>query len=327
MFGIDGLTLLSGAALAFALLTYVLLDGTDLGVGLLMGSNPRPDERATMVLSILPVWDANETWLVLAAGGLLALFPAAYAILLPALYLPLSLMLMALILRAVGLEFREQVSRKRLADGALLAGSLLATVCQGIALGTLLQGVPQAAGQYAGSGWEWLSPFPLACGLALTLGYLWLGACWLYWRCDGALQRRSGRQARWLAVLVPVLLIAMLAWAAAFDARYAARLYHPWLAAPALLVLLALSAGFQRALHGARDHLPLFAALGMVCVSSLVLVIMVFPSIVPPDLSLGQAHAAPATQWFMLVGFMVIVPVTLAYNTWGFRVFAGKIRS
>ena len=263
MFGIDWLTLLSAAALAFSVLTYVLLDGTDLGVGMLMGANRRTQDREVMVLSILPVWDANETWLVLGGGGLLALFPLAYAILLPALYEPLLVMLMALILRAVALEFREYVAHRHLADALLLGGSLLATLCQGLVLGTLVQGVPHDNGQYSGSGWPWLGPFPLFCALALVAGYLWLGACWLYWRTEGDLHRRSARQAKCLAVLAMALLAGVLAWSLSFDERYVQRLVQPWVMGPAALAMLALLAGFYMGFGRSRHCVPLFLALGV----------------------------------------------------------------
>lgn len=326
MFGIDWLTLLSAAALAFSVLTYVLLDGTDLGVGMLMGANRRTQDREVMVLSILPVWDANETWLVLGGGGLLALFPLAYAILLPALYEPLLVMLMALILRAVALEFREYVAYRHLADALLLGGSLLATLCQGLVLGTLVQGVPHDNGQYSGSGWPWLGPFPLFCALALVAGYLWLGACWLYWRTEGDLHRRSARQAKCLAVLAMALLAGVLAWSLSFDERYVQRLAQPWVMGPAALAMLALLAGFYMGFGRSRHCMPLFLALGVVVVAFGMMLVEIFPLVVPPSLTLTQAASSASTQKFMLLGFALIVPVTLAYNTVGFRVFAGKIR-
>lgn len=208
--GVDLLTLLSAAALAFSVLVYVLLDGTDLGVGMLMAAHRRAEEREVLVLTILPIWDANETWLVLGGGGLLALFPTAYAVLLPALYVPLLLMFMGLILLAAGLEFREHLTHKRWSDAATLGGSLLATLCQGLVLGTLIQGVPHYQGQYSGDGKEWLAPFPLFCALALVVGYLWLGACWLYWRTDGTLQVRAKHQARLLCGVAVLMLVAVL---------------------------------------------------------------------------------------------------------------------
>lgn len=174
----DAITLLCAGALAFSVINYVLLDGTDLGVGVLLGLTRRSDYRRAMAVSILPIWDANETWLVLGGGGLLALFPQAYAILLPALYLPFILMFLALILRAMALEFRDHAASarmKRLVDAGLLCASLLTGMAQGVVLGTLVQGVPHAGGQYSGTGWEWLGPFPLfavCCWCAVIRGWV-----------------------------------------------------------------------------------------------------------------------------------------------------------
>lgn len=327
MLGVDALTLLSAGALAFALLTYVMLDGTDLGVGMLMGINRRPEQRQVMLLSILPIWDANETWLVLGGGGLLALFPLAYAILLPALYVPFLLMFMALLVRAVGIEFREHLPRKGMGDALLLGGSLLATLCQGVALGTLLQGVPHKAGQYNGNGWEWLGSFPLLCGLALVAGYLWLGACWLYWRSEGDLHQRSRRQARYLSLLALSLLAAVLICTLGVDQRYWQRLSEPWIAGPSLASVTLLLLGYQLAWRSRWHCLPLLMALGVVAVAFALMLLALFPLIIPPDLSLAQAASSPTSQTFMLVGFAIIAPITLAYNTLGFRVFAGKIRA
>ncbi|MEZ1840628.1 cytochrome d ubiquinol oxidase subunit II [Pseudomonas putida] len=325
--GVDLLTLLSAAALAFSVLVYVLLDGTDLGVGMLMAAHRRAEEREVLVLTILPIWDANETWLVLGGGGLLALFPTAYAVLLPALYVPLLLMFMGLILRAAGLEFREHLTHKRWSDAATLGGSLLATLCQGLVLGTLIQGVPHYQGQYSGDGKEWLAPFPLFCALALVVGYLWLGACWLYWRTDGTLQVRAKHQARLLCGVAVLMLVAVLLLTMALDALYWQRLSQGWVVLTAGAALAVLLAGFSLAWGRTRDWLPLSFALGVICFAFTLMLIALFPLAVPPALTLVEASASRATQLFMLIGFAAVVPLTLAYNTWGFRVFAGKVRT
>jgi len=226
----DWIVLLSAGALAFSVMNYVLLDGTDLGVGVLMGLTRCAKDRRVMAVTILPIWDANETWLVLGGGGLLALFPLAYAILLPALYLPFILMFLALILRAGALEFRDYAPSdgiKRMVDGLLLCGSLIAGAMQGIVLGTLVQGVPNHAGQYSGDGAEWLNVFPLFCGAVLVVGYTWLGACWLYWRTVDEIQSRSKLQAKILATMTVVLLIVLVVWTATLDIRYEQRLSDP----------------------------------------------------------------------------------------------------
>ncbi|MHC8299460.1 cytochrome d ubiquinol oxidase subunit II [Pseudomonas sp. ZS1P83] len=328
MLDTDWLTLLSAAALGFSVLNYVLLDGTDLGVGVLMGLTRSSKHRRAMAVTILPIWDANETWLVLGGGGLLALFPLAYAILLPALYLPFVLMFLALILRAVALEFRDHAPSdgiKRSVDGLLLVGSVFAGGCQGVVLGTLVQGVPNHGGQYNGDGWEWLGMFPLYCGAVLVVGYTWLGACWLYWRTVDDLHRRSLLQARFLGFVTAVLLVVLVAWTATLDARYANRLSDPLVWLPASTLSIALLIGFTLGFRSRHQYLPLFAALGIFVLAFALMITALFPLIVPPQLTLQAATSSSTSQIFMLVGFAVLIPVTLIYNTYGFRVFSGKV--
>lgn len=325
----EWITLLCAGALAFSVMNYVLLDGTDLGVGVLMGLTRDPKDRRAMAVTILPIWDANETWLVLGGGGLLALFPLAYAVLLPAVYWPFILMFVALIVRAVALEFRDHAPSercKRAVDGLLLCGSLVTGMTQGVVLGTLVQGVVHEGGQYTGNGSEWLAPFPLFCGVVLVVGYTWLGACWLYWRCVEQLHRRSARQARALALFTVLLLVVLVAWTATLQAQYAQRLTDPrvWISASVVLagLLVVFTLGF-----GARWHcVPLFAALGVFVLAFALMLVALYPLIVPPDLTLQAATSSPKSQMFMLIGFAVLIPVTLIYNTYGFRVFSGKVR-
>jgi cytochrome d ubiquinol oxidase subunit II len=325
----DWITLLCAAALAFSVMNYVLLDGTDLGVGMLMGMTRDPQDRRAMAVTILPIWDANETWLVLGGGGLLALFPLAYSVLLPAVYWPFILMFLALIVRAVALEFRDHAPDgrcKRAVDGLLLCGSLVTGMTQGIVLGTLVQGVAHEGGQYSGTGREWLAPFPLFCGVVLVVGYTWLGACWLYWRTVEQLHRRSARQARRLALLTALLLVVLVVWTATLQAQYAQRLTDPrvWVSAGAVLggLLTVFRLGFAARWH----FVPLFAALGVFVLAFALMLVALYPLIVPPDLTLQAATSSPKSQGFMLIGFAVLIPVTLIYNTFGFRVFSGKVR-
>ncbi|WP_415764331.1 cytochrome d ubiquinol oxidase subunit II [Pseudomonas sp. ZB1P45] len=326
----DWITLLSAAALAFSVLNYVLLDGTDLGVGVLLGLTRCSKHRRVMAVTILPIWDANETWLVLGGGGLLALFPLAYAILLPALYLPFIMMFLALILRAVALEFRDYAPSdgiKRAVDGLLLGGSLLAGGCQGLVLGSLVQGISNDGRQYSGNGWEWLGMFPLYCGAVLVVGYTWLGACWLYWRTEEELQQRSGRQARALAIVTLGLLAVLVTWTTTLDTRYAHRLLDPLLWLPASTMLIALLIGFVLGFRSRREYLPLFAALGIFVLAFALVIAALYPLIIPPNLTLQAVASSPTSQIFILVGFAVLIPVTLIYNTYGFKVFSGKVRA
>ncbi|WP_423204017.1 cytochrome d ubiquinol oxidase subunit II [Pseudomonas kribbensis] len=328
MFGTDWLTQLCAAAVGFSVLNYVLLDGTDLGTGILIGVTRSRQHRRAMAVSILPIWDANETWLVLGGGGLLAMFPKAYAILLPALYLPFILMFLALIVRAMALEFRDHAPDyriKRGVDGLLMLGSVVAGGCQGIVLGTLVQGVPEQNGQYSGGGWEWLAPFPLFCGAVLVIGYTWLGAGWLYWRCEGELQILARRQAKWLAMLTVVLLIVLVVWTSTLHGHYAQRLGNPLVWLPTMATLTLLLAGFRAAFATRRDYLPLFATLGIFVLAFALMLVALFPLIIPPQFTLQVAASSPVSQVFMLTGFAVLIPLTLFYNTYGFRVFSGKI--
>jgi cytochrome d ubiquinol oxidase subunit II len=325
----DWVILLSAGALVFSVLNYVLLDGTDLGVGVLMGLTSRPEERRAMAVTILPIWDANETWLVLGGGGLLALFPMAYAILLPALYIPFIVMFLALILRAMALEYRDHAPNeriKRMVDCFQMCGCLFAGGAQGIVLGTLVQGVPDDAGQYAGSGDEWLNPFPLYCGVVLVVGYTWLGACWLYWRTFGELQRRSRRHAEALTVLALILLMVLVGWTTTLDSRYAQRLTAPSVWIPATAAVMSLLICFLTGLRSRFDFLPLVAALGVFTLAFALMIVTLYPLIVPPHLTLHAAASSPNSQVFMLIGFAVLIPITLLYNTFGFSIFSGKVR-
>jgi cytochrome d ubiquinol oxidase subunit II len=325
----DWLTLLCAAALAFSVMNYVLLDGTDLGVGMLMGLTRCSQQRRAMAVTILPIWDANETWLVLGGGGLLALFPLAYAILLPALYVPFIVMFLALIARAMALEFRDYAAneqRKRIVDSVLALASLLTGFVQGMVLGTLVQGVAHQGGQYSGDGRDWLHPFPVFCGLVLVLGYVWLGTCWLYWRTMDELQQCSARQARVLALIVVALLLVLIAWTATLQPQYIRRLTDARLWLPAGLLVSASGMIFIRGFRSRFDFLPLFAALGIFVLAFAVMLVALYPFIIPPDLTLSEAASSPNSQVFMLVGFAVLIPITLVYNTFGFRVFSGKVR-
>lgn len=324
----DMIVLLSAAALAFSVLSYVLLDGTDLGVGILLGLTRCPKRRRAMAVSILPIWDANETWLVLGGGGLLALFPLAYAILLPALYVPFITMFLALIVRAMALEFRDYAPDpgiKRGIDVLHLCGSLTAGGCQGAALGALVQGIPSQNGKFTGTGWEWVSPFALYCAGVLIVGYAWLGACWLYWRTDSALQRTSRRLAQCLSVATLALMALLLVWTSTLNPDYAQRLSSPVVVYATVGVGLAAFIAFWISFQSRHDVLPLIAAISLFILGFALMVTTIFPLIIPPHLSLYAAASSAKSQTFMLVGFALLMPVTLFYNTFGFRIFSGKV--
>lgn len=318
---------LAAAAIAFTIILYVILDGTDLGVGMLLATRHTPDEKKIMVNSILPIWDGNETWLVLGGGGLLALFPVVYSVLFSALYIPLIAMLLALIARAVALEFRADASTrmKRWLDISLVAGSLIATLCQGLIMGCVVQGVEQEKGRFSGQGWEWLGVFPLTCGMALVIGYALLGSCWLVWRTEGQLQAAAKGQARTLGWMTLLGMTAILLWTSMSNPLYRDHLLSSSLSLPLLVLQGALVAGFYWAFFSRLEFLPLFAVLGWFGVAFVAAIVVLYPLILPPSLTISQASSPTSSQAFMLAGFAVLLPVTLAYNTWGFWVFRGKV--
>jgi cytochrome d ubiquinol oxidase subunit II len=319
---------LAAAAIAFTIITYVILDGTDLGVGILFATHRDPDEKQIMVKSILPIWDGNETWLVLGGGGLLALFPVAYSVLFSALYIPVMVMLLALVVRAVALEYREDASgrMKRLLDVSLVGGSLTATLCQGLIMGCVVRGIEQHDGRFSGTGWEWCGAFPLTCAVVLGLGYALLGNCWLFWRTEGRLQAAAKVQARRLswATLMGVALV--FVWSSLANPAYRDHLLASSLSLPLVLVQCLLVAGFHRTFSHRFAFLPLFAVLGGFGVAFALAIIALYPMILPTSLTIREASAPPSSQAFMLTGFAVLVPVTLAYSTWGFWVFRGKVK-
>ena len=320
---------LAAAVIAFTIILYVILDGTDLGVGMLLATRHVPDEKKIMVNSILPIWDGNETWLVLGGGGLLALFPVVYGVLFSALYIPLIAMLLALIARAVALEFRADASTrmKRWLDISLVAGSLIATLCQGLIMGCVVQGVEQEEGRFSGHGWEWLGAFPLTCAMVLVIGYALLGSCWLVWRTEGRLQAAAKGQARTLGWLTLLGMTVILLWTSLSNPFYRDHLLSSSLSPPLLVLQGALVAGFYWAFSSRFEFLPLFAVLGWFGVAFVAAIIALYPLILPPSLTISQSSSPPSSQAFMLAGFAVLVPVTLVYNTWGFWVFRGKVTS
>ncbi len=323
------LTVIWAGIIAVAIVAYVVLDGFDLGIGILF---PRLDvgpERDTAMNSVAPVWDGNETWLVLGGGGLLAAFPLAYAIVLPALYAPIIAMMLGLVLRGVAFEFRWRDPAHRAAwDVAFAAGSTIATFAQGVALGALLQGITVTGRAYGGGWWEWLSPFSLLTGFSLVIGYALLGACWLIWKSEHGLQDKAFRYAAWLA---PALLLAIAAVSLAtltLEQQYYLRwIRYPGilLTAPVPLATAAIGVLFFRAIKQRREAQPFFLALALfgLCIAGLG--ISIWPDVIPARVTIWQAAAPYRSQVFMLVGAVIMVPVILAYTAWAYWVFRGKV--
>jgi cytochrome bd ubiquinol oxidase subunit II len=314
--------------IAFAVLAYVLFDGFDLGIGILFPFLRSDEERDQAMNSIAPVWDGNETWLVLGGGGLLAAFPVAYAIVLTALYAPLTAMLLALIFRGVAFEFRWRAFRKRHWDWAFACGSMLATFAQGIALGALVQGIAVSDRVYAGGWWDWLTPFSLLTGVALLVGYALLGATWLVLKTEDGLQERAFRFA-WVTGLGTLALIGVVSlWTPLMNPQFMAR-WFAWPAmlytAPMPLLLAVTSAVLLMGLSRRRETAPFLAAVGLFVLSYIGLGISFYPYIVPPTVTIWSAAAPDSSLRFLLVGAGVLIPLIVAYTAWSYWVFRGKL--
>ena len=328
MMGLD-LTIIWAGIIAFAVGAYVLMDGFDLGIGILFPFFRVGGERDMAMNSIAPVWDGNETWLVLGGGGLLAAFPLAYAIVLPALYAPLIAMLLGLIFRGVAFEFRwRDPDHRAFWDFAFTGGSLLATVAQGITLGALLQGIEVEGRAYAGGWWDWLTPFSLLTGISLVMGYGLLGAGWLIWKTQGPVQQDARRLARYLAIGLLIAIATVSAYTPFLEGQY----YQRWFAFPGLLVtipvpLLVTLTGVYlwKSIGGPHDGMPFLLTLTLFGLSMLGLAISIWPDVIPGRVSIWEAAAPERSQVFMLVGAAVMVPVILGYTAWAYWVFRGKV--
>ena len=319
--------------IAFGILAYVLLDGFDLGVGILFAAERGAEDRDVMVNSIAPVWDGNETWLVLGGGGLFAVFPLAYAVIMPALYPVIIMMLLALVFRGVAFEFRFRARTplgRRLWDFSFFAGSTAAAACQGLALGTLLQGVKVANRAYAGGWWDWLTPFSMLCSVAVVAGYAWLGSCWLIWRTEGPLQVRVRKQSQILSVVVLALIVAVSIWTPFLNGIFMHR-WFTWpgiaLTSPVPVLVALIAVGFHYGI--AREHhlTPFLCALAIFALCFAGLGISVYPMMVPPSITILEAAAPRISQLFLLVGASVLIPLILTYSMLSYWVFRGKVQA
>lgn len=324
------LPVLWAGVIIFGVVVYVLADGFDLGIGILYPFAGDERERDRMMNSVAPVWDGNETWLVLGGAGLLAAFPLVYSVVLPAFYLPLVVMLLALVFRGVAFEFRfRSVRRKGLWSGAFFFGSLVATFAQGVVLGGFVRGVPVSDGVFAGGTFDWLVPFPLFVGLALVFGYALLGAGWTILKTDDELQARARR---WSALLLPVVLLAMAAvslWMPLADDRVAERWFGwPNIAFlwPVPVAVLGLSAFHWLSLARGSEVWPYVSAAGLFLLGFFGLGVSLWPYAIPHEVDIWEAAAPASTQIFALVGFVVLIPMILAYSAWSYWVFRGKVR-
>jgi len=290
---------------------------------------PRKEDRDVIMNSVAPVWDGNETWLVLGGGGLFAAFPLAYGVLMPALYTPIIAMLIGLVFRGVAFEFRWRSQRERNRwDVAFAGGSLLASLAQGVALGAILQGIHVEGRAYAGGWWDWLTPFSILTGMALVVGYSLLGATWLVMKTTGDLRERAYRLSWWLLFAMLGAIGAVSLATPFLDAEYARR-WFAWpnilLTAPVPIAVAAVTALLLRSLARRQDHPPFFLALALFALSYAGLGISMWPYIVPHSITIWQAAAPESSQLFMLVGVAILIPIILVYTGWAYWVFRGKV--
>ncbi|MFQ3252601.1 MAG: cytochrome d ubiquinol oxidase subunit II [Loktanella salsilacus] len=315
--------------IAFAVLTYVVLDGFDLGVGILFPFAHTKKDRDTMMNSVAPIWDGNETWLVLGGGGLFAVFPLAYAVVMSALYMPIILMLLALVFRGVAFEYRWRTERwKKVWDIAFFGGSTMAALCQGIALGALVQGIAVTDRHYSGGWWDWLTPFSMLTGIAVVIGYALLGATWIMMKTDGAVHHRMRDLAKPLAIATLVFIALVSVWTPFQNPIY----FERWFTMPGMLITLPvplfMAFAVYKLFHGianGRDVAPFLASMALFVISFIGIGISFYPMMVPPSLTIWDVAAPDSSLKFALVGTVVLVPLILGYTAYAYWVFRGKL--
>jgi cytochrome d ubiquinol oxidase subunit II len=330
MAGIIDIPVLWAFIIAFAVFVYVVMDGFDLGLGMLFPLFPKKADRDVMMNSVAPVWDGNETWLVLGGGGLMAAFPLAYAVLMPALYTPMIAMLVGLVFRGVAFEFRWRTTRKRnLWDIAFASGSLLAAMAQGVALGAILQGVHVEGRHYGGGWWDWLTPFSILTGLAVVVGYALLGATWLVMKTEGELRDEAYRLSWWLLFAMIAAMGAVSLATPFLHMEYANR-WFKWpnivLTAPVPIAVAGVTLLLLRSLANKQDYRPFFLTLALFGLSYAGLGISMWPYIVPRSITIWQAASPENSQIFMLFGVAILIPMILGYTAWAYYVFRGKVK-
>lgn len=306
------------ALLGTAVAMYVILDGFDLGMGILFATTREEFRRDQMMNSVAPFWDGNETWLVLGGGGLFVAFPLAYSIIMPAFYEPVIILLLALIFRGVAFEFRWVAKpRHRVWDWAFIGGSVAAAFAQGLVLGGLLQGVTVRDNAFAGGSFDWLTPFSILCGAGMLAFYALLGVGWLMMKTEGELEAHARRLARPLLGVLALFVIAVSVWTPIAHPRIAER-WFSWpnlvLLAPLPILTAYLFVLVDRAIREGGERVPFFGTIGIFLLSYAGLAISNYPFIVPPGLTIWQAAAAPASQLFSLIGALVLLPVILGYT-------------
>jgi cytochrome d ubiquinol oxidase subunit II len=328
--GID-LPLIWAVIILFGIMMYVVMDGFDLGIGILFPFLPAKEDRDVMMNTVAPIWDGNETWLVLGGAGLLAAFPLAYSVILSAFYLPLIFMLIGLIFRGVAFEFRfkSEAGKKRMWDQAFAGGSYVATFFQGVTLGGFIQGVPVSNGAYAGGPLDWVTPFALFTGAGLLAAYALLGSTWLVMKTEDSLQDRMRELARYLMWVLLAVIVAISVWTPVTEERIATRWFSfpniVWFSPVPLLVAFVtyrLLLALRRGAHIA----PFVLTLALIFLGYSGLGVSLWPYVIPPAISIWDAAGPQQSLGFTLVGALLIIPIILMYTMWSYWVFRGKVR-
>lgn len=324
------LSLIWVAIIGLGVLVYVVLDGFDLGIGILFPFIKDQQQRDVMMNTVAPVWDGNETWMVLGGAGLFAAFPMVYSAVLSALYLPIILMVIALIFRGVAFEFRFKANRtKHLWDQAFIGGSILSSFLQGVILGAYIQGIKIIDGRYAGGGLDWLTPFSLFTGVGVVVVYAALGCGWLILKTESQLQQQ-------LYQLMPKLVVALLVIFAGVSIY--TPLAHPviaerWFSLPQLfyfspvpILVLLLSFLVIRACKQRHEFAPLMYMFGLVFLAYTGFLISLFPYIIPPSVTIWDAAAPYQSQLFSLIGALILIPIIITYTAMSYWVFRDKVK-
>jgi cytochrome d ubiquinol oxidase subunit II len=327
--GID-LSLIWAVIIVFSIMMYVVMDGFDLGIGILFPFVKNERERDVMMNTVAPVWDGNETWLVLGGAGLFGAFPLAYSVVLSALYLPLIFMLLGLIFRGVAFEFRfkARAEKRHIWDKAFIGGSLTATFFQGVALGAYIDGFKVVDRVFVGGALDWFTPFSLFCGVALIAAYALLGCTWLIMKTQGRLQGQMHDIARPLVFVVLAVTGAVSLWTPLAHSAIAERWFSMpnllWFMPVPLLVLLT-TYWLLRGIQKNANNTPFLLTLVLIFLGYSGLGISLWPNIIPPSISIWEAASPPQSQGFMLVGALLIIPFILMYTAWSYYVFRGKV--
>lgn len=315
--------------ISFGIFMYVLMDGFVLGIGILAPFAEDEQQLDQMMNTAAPIWDGNETWLVLGGAGLLAAFPKAYAIILSGLYLPVLLMLIALVLRGVSFEFRfKAATSKHLWGICFAAGSIAAAFAQGLMLGAIVEGMPLQGGKYLGGPFSWFSPFSMLTGAALVFGYALLGSTWLVMKTDAGLQNTAFALTRPLVAVVVAFMALVSTWLPFLSSQIMSRWFDSgnfiWLS-PVPLLALVNALWLWRAAMRRAERAPFILALTFFALGFIGLLIGIWPNLLPPDLSIWDAAAPPSSQGFVLVGALIMLPAVLGYTWWSYSVFRGKV--